>query len=96
MRFTEMMYRIPQNRKRIGITGFIAAFFTALLCSMINSEVIFIAFAIVTAAFAVNEYIYISRNTADMFIKSQIKKIVLIESAIAAVVFTAVGLIANL
>ena len=96
MRFTEMMYRIPQNRKRIGITGFIAAFFTALLCSMINSEVIFIAFAIVTAAFAVNEYIYISRNTADMFTKSQIKKFVLIESAIAAVVFTAVGLIANL
>ena len=96
MRFTEMMYRMPQNRKRIGITGFIAAFFTALLCSMINSEVIFIAFAIVTAAFAVNEYIYISRNTADMFIKSQIKKFVLIESAIAAVVFTAVGLIANL
>ena len=96
MRFTEMMYRIPQNRKRIGITGFIAAFFTALLCSMINSEVIFIAFAIVTAAFAVNEYIYISRNTANMFTKSQIKKFVLIESAIAAVVFTAVGLIANL
>ena len=96
MRFTEMMYRIPQNRKRIGITGFIAAFLTALLCSMINSEVIFIAFAIMTAAFAVNEYIYISRNTADMFTKSQIKKFVLIESAIAAVVFTAVGLIANL
>ncbi len=96
MRFIEIMYRMPQNRKRIGITGFIAAFFTALLCSMINSEVIFIAFAIVTAAFAVNEYIYISRNTADMFIKSQIKKFVLIESAIAAVVFTAVGLIANL
>lgn len=96
MRFTEMMYRIPQNRKRIGITGFIAAFLTALLCSMITSEVIFIAFAIMTAAFAVNEYIYISRNTADMFTKSQIKKFVLIESAIAAVVFTAVGLIANL
>ena len=96
MRFIEIMYRMPQNRKRIGITGFIAAFLTALLCSMINSEVIFIAFAIMTAAFAVNEYIYISRNTADMFIKSQIKKFVLIESAIAAVVFTAVGLIANL
>ena len=96
MRFTEMMYRIPQNRKRIGITGFIAAFLTALLCSMINSEVIFIAFAIMTAAFAVNEYIYISRNTADMFTKSQIKKFVLIELSIAAVVFTAVGLIANL
>lgn len=96
MRFTEMMYRIPQNRKRIGITGFIAAFLTALLCSMINSEVIFIAFAIMTAAFAVSEYIYISRNTADMFTKSQIKKFVLIESAIVAVVFTAVGLMANL
>ena len=96
MRFTEMMYRIPQNRKRIGITGFIAAFLTALLCSMINSEVIFIAFAIMTAAFAVHEYSYIRRNSADMFTKSQIKKFVLIETAIATAVFAVIGVIVNL
>lgn len=96
MRFTEMMNGIPQNRKRIGITGLLTGFITGVLCSMVNSEVIFIAFAIMTAAFAVSEYVYISRNTADMFTKSQIKKFVLIETAIAAAAFAVVGVIVNL
>ena len=91
-----MMYRIPQNRKRIGIIGLLSCFLTVVLCSMINSEVIFVAFAIMTAAFAVSEYIYISRNTADMFTKSQIEKFVMIESAIAAAVFAVIGVIVNL
>lgn len=96
MGFIEMMNRIPQNRKRIGTIGLLAGFITVVLCSMVNSEVIFIAFAVMTAAFAASEYVYISRNTADMFIKSQIKKFVLIEAAIAAAAFAVVGVIVNL
>ena len=96
MRFTEMMYRIPQNRKGTGIIDLLAGFITGVLCSLLNSEVIFTAFAIMTTAFAVSEYGYISRNTADMFTKSQIKKFLLIETATAAAVFAVIGVIANL
>lgn len=96
MGFIEMMNRIPQNRKRIGIIGLLAGFITGILCSLLNSEAIFIAFAIMTAAFAASEYGYISRNTADMFTKSQIKKFVLIETAIAAAAFAVIGVIVNL
>ena len=96
MGFTEMMNRIPQNRKRIGIIGLLAGFITTVLCSMLNSEAVFIAFAVMTAVFAVSEYVYISRNTADMFTKSQIKKFVLIETAIATAVFAVIGVIVNL